>query len=223
MRERVGRRVTPAASLASDPSPTPGFVSQTSLSPAEQPEPPASPRAAINRANAQHSTGPSTPEGKLASSRNSLKHGLASGTLIIPGEDQAAFASLLDSLLAEHQPANATEEMLIREMAQSFWLTQRALRLQNECFTEDAVNEKRLALFLRYYTTHQRAFHKALNTLMRLQKERRRENRGFVSQPHASTESQSGFVSQNPAHVAHPPHISRPETIESPHSATRAA
>ncbi|MBV9157656.1 MAG: hypothetical protein JO097_15430, partial [Acidobacteriaceae bacterium] len=69
-------------------------------------------RAEINRQNAQHSTGPCSIQGKLASSRNSLKHGLASGTLIIAGEDPAAFAALLSDLSDEHQPANTTEELL---------------------------------------------------------------------------------------------------------------
>ncbi len=139
-------------------------------------------RPEINRANAQHSTGPRSPEGKLASSRNSLKHGLASAQLIIPGEDPADFETLLSGLLDEHQPATPTEELLVRELAQSWWLAQRALRLQNECFTEKGVDEKRLSLFLRYQTTHERAFHKALNTLIRLKKDR---TRGFVSQTRA--------------------------------------
>jgi hypothetical protein len=34
-------------------------------------------RAAINGANAQHSTGPRTPAGKQRSSLNALRHGLA--------------------------------------------------------------------------------------------------------------------------------------------------
>ena len=146
---------------------------------------PAASRAEINRANAQHSTGPRSDTGKLASSGNSLKHGLASGTLLIPGEDPAAFDSLLENLLSEHQPADTTEQMLIHEMAQSFWLAQRALGLQNECFTADGVDERRLSLFMRYHTTHERAFHKALNTLIRMQKDRRKSDlaasRGFVS------------------------------------------
>lgn len=107
------------------PTPEPiGFVSQTT--------PIANPKCAeINRANAQHSTGPCTPAGKLASSRNSLKHGLASGTLIIPGEDQDAFDAFLSGLKDEHQPVTPTEHLLIKKMAQSYWLSQRAIRLQN--------------------------------------------------------------------------------------------
>jgi hypothetical protein len=103
-----------------------GFVLQKASIPSPS-------RAEINRANAQHSTGPRSAQGKLASSRNSLKHGLAGGTLLIPGEDAASFEALRDALLQEHQPANQTEALLIYEMAQSYWLTQRAIRLQNEC------------------------------------------------------------------------------------------
>ena len=170
-----------------------GFVSQTAARSTK--------RAEINRANAEHSTGPTTPEGKLASSRNSLKHGLASGALIIPGEDRAAFEALLHDLLEDHQPANATESLLITEMAQSWWLAQRAIRLQNECFSEYGVDEKRLSLFLRYQTTHERAFHKALNTLLRLKQSRAHEQAaskiGFVSQNSLDPLFKNHFVSQN--------------------------
>jgi hypothetical protein len=157
---------------------------------------------------ANHSTGPRTPAGKLASSRNSLKHGLASSQLIMPGEDPADFEALLAGLLAEHQPVHPTEELLVHQIAQSWWLTQRALRLQNECFTAEGVDQKRLSLFLRYQTTHERTFHKALSTLIRLKKDRAREfvsqtstksklEPGFVSQIARLTPSKDGFVSQN--------------------------
>ncbi len=167
-------------------------------------------RAEINRANSQHSTGPVSVQGKLASSRNSLKHGLASGQIIIPGEDASAFESLLAALLDEHQPGGTTEELLIAEMAQSHWLAQRALRLQNECFTAEGVDDKRLSLYMRYHTTHQRAFHKALTTLMKLKKE---QARGFVSHSSKRATEKSGFVPQpipeslkpNPESLAAPP------------------
>jgi hypothetical protein len=161
--------------------------------------PAASIRAETNRANSQNSTGPRTPEGKLASSRNSFKHGLASAQLIIPGEDPAAFDALLTDLQAEHQPANPTEQLLVLEMAQSYWLTQRAIRFQNQCFAPEGVNEKRLALFLRYQATHERAFHKALNTMIRLKKDR---SRAFVSQELADSHPEIGFVSKRATSAA---------------------
>ncbi len=160
-----------AAKLAYKAGKAAEFVSQPPAPAAPPPQPACTSRAEINRANAQHSTGPRTPSGKVASSRNSLKHGLASGQVVISGEDPIAFQSLLRELLEEHQPARPTEELLIQEMAQSYWLMQRALRLQNECFTADGIDEKRLSLFLRYQTTHHRAFHKALAALMKIKKE----------------------------------------------------
>ncbi len=170
-----------------------GFVSQNGPTSTERAE---TGRAAINRANAQFSSGPKTPNGKLVSSRNATKHGLASGQLIVPGEDPAEFDSLLAALLEDHQASGETEQLLIKEMAQSHWLAQRAIRLQNGCFTEEGVNEKSLSLFLRYFTTHNRAFHKALADLQRSQKERRKQERGFVSRSAAQTAANIGFVSQ---------------------------
>ena len=211
VRERVGRRT----SLSPCPQPA-----------AQNPAPPAGAlrtRAEINRANAAHSTGPLSQEGRLTSCRNALKHGLASGTLIIPGEDPAALETLLNALLEEHQPANTTEEMLIHEIAQSYWLTQRALRLQNECFTADGIDEKRLALLLRYHTTHERTFHKALNTLICLQKDRLRQSRGFVSQRRAALDPQRGFVSQTVAQPNESSLCSGPESPQMDQLATRAA
>ena len=179
------------------PDPTPVAVGQSRLDQNIISEA----RFAANRANARLSTGPSTQAGRLASSRNSLKHGLASGTLIIPGEDPAAFRSLLRDLLEEHQPANPTEDLLIHEIAQSWWLSQRAIRLQNECFSEAGVDEKRLSLYLRYGTAHDRAFHKALNTLIRLKQNRARQQAasraGFVSQSAHPGPQPSPAVSQN--------------------------
>ncbi len=167
----------------------PGFVSQ---------------RAQINRQNARHSTGPRSSAGKLASSRNSLKHGLASGQLIIPGENSFAFESLRHDLMNDHQPANPTEELLVHEMAQAYWLTQRAIRLQNDCFTEDGIDEKRLALFLRYQSTHERRFHKALSALLKLKKDRRKAHSGFVSHRAANVSESDGFVSHETLSISDP-------------------
>ncbi len=146
------------------------------------------------------STGPRSATGKATSSRNSFKHGLASGQIVVPGEDPAAFDALLADLIADHAPANCTEELLVHEMAQSYWLKQRAARLQNSCFEKGEVDGKQLALFLRYRTTYERAFHKALDMLIKLKKQRESANRQFVSQkapkPPSSAKDEAALLSE---------------------------
>jgi hypothetical protein len=41
-------------------------------------------RRQINRRNAQHATGPRSPQGKGISRRNALKHGLRAEALVLP-------------------------------------------------------------------------------------------------------------------------------------------
>jgi hypothetical protein len=142
---------------------------------------------AANQANAKKSTGPTTPEGKAKSAMNRLTHGFASAQSIIPGEDPAAFHALLDELRIEHLPATPTEEILVEKMAQTQWLTQRALNLQGEAFLEIALRQesgipKHLGLLIRYYTTADRAFHRAHNELIKTQKQREKSEIGFVPQ-----------------------------------------
>src|SRR5271165_5029474 len=93
---------------------------------------------AANKANAQQSTGPKTPEGKAKSSANRLSWGFASNTIIIPGEDPDEFRGLVEDFIAEHQPVCVTEQVLVEKMAQQQWLSLRALRLQGEAFIYQA-------------------------------------------------------------------------------------
>ena len=166
---------------------------------------------AANRTNSEASTGPRTPEGKARSSQNAFKNGLASGRLIIPGEDPSEFNALLAALIGEHQPAMPTECILVEALAKHHWLQSRAQRLQAQAL-EAFLPElpPGFALLLRYETTHHRAFHKSLSTLLNLQKNRREAATGFVSQESRAagptslltpdscllTPSQTGFVSQ---------------------------
>ena len=138
----------------------------------------------INRniENAAHSTGPRTEEGKAISSQNGLKHGLASGTLLIPGEDPAAYEALVADLIAQHQPETPGEEIAITDMAHAWWLKTRAIAFQNRYIE----NEKMLALYLRYQAAHERAYYRALAELRKLKKEREMTNTGYVSQKAAA-------------------------------------
>jgi hypothetical protein len=143
-----------------------------------------------NQQNAQHSTGPSTEAGKAASCLNNFKYGLTGASFtVLEFEDQEEYDHLLSELRAEHQPSTMTESILVEEMAQSYWLRKRALYLQNRCATDEELTldeqQKQLALFLRYQTTHDRVFHRSLADLLKLRAEKRRAQRaeiGFESQ-----------------------------------------
>ena len=84
-------------------------------------------------------------------------------------------------------------------MAQSYWLEQRAIRLHNDCFTAEGIDERRLSLFLRYQTTYNRAFHKALTSPIKLQEDRNKAPNGFVSHSKYRQAQHDGFVWQNDA------------------------
>jgi hypothetical protein len=81
---------------------------------------------AANKANAQHSTGPKTPEGKAASCQNNFRHGFTGQFTVLPSEDPSEYQSLLADLQSEHQPATFTEHVLVERMAQHHWLRDRA-------------------------------------------------------------------------------------------------
>jgi hypothetical protein len=142
---------------------------------------------AANRNNAKLSTGPQTGAGKARSSQNALRHGLASNCILVGDEVPEDFDALVGDLVAEHQPATATEELLVKQMAQNFWLIQRAMRLQCQRLNESDNRDRKLvppelALLIRYQTANERAFHKALATLTKLQQERTKAADRFVSQ-----------------------------------------
>ncbi len=64
-----------------------------------------------NRRNAQHSTGPTTPEGKKAASLNAVTYGLRTRSLLIQGENIADYWRLWDNLEGEWQPETQTERV----------------------------------------------------------------------------------------------------------------
>jgi len=143
---------------------------------------------AANRANAQFSTGPITEAGRAISSQNRTTHGLArhnGSFVLLSSEDPNGFEALKASLAAEHQPSTETESILINSMAESHWLANRAQILQNTCFdphTGQITDAQMFSLYLRYQTTHTRAFHKSLNDLLKLRAETRKQQNGFEAQ-----------------------------------------
>src|ERR1700728_2916946 len=83
--------------------------------------PTANSRAAINRRNSRHSTGPRTDSGKQRSSLNALRHGLTAASAVLPGEDQAAFDTHRRGFFDEYKPATPTETQFVQELADTSW------------------------------------------------------------------------------------------------------
>jgi hypothetical protein len=78
-------------------------------------------RVEANRRNALLSTGPKTDAGKQASSRNAIKHGFYTSTLLLPEEDHTQFEALCDRFLDEYRPEGLEETDLVEEMVTLKW------------------------------------------------------------------------------------------------------
>jgi hypothetical protein len=157
---------------------------------------------AANQANCQHSTGPTSDEGRAASCLNNFKYGLTGNSFsVLPWESEEDYETLLAALRVSLHPSGPFEQLLVEKMAQHQWLSQRALVLQDMCFQRDVPDcdsEKKLALYLRYQTTHDRAYHKYFDQLLKLRAEMRKQEIGFESQK----QKQEDNVRKQEAHQA---------------------
>ena len=111
---------------------TPLAVSQVPLD--ESGEATSQKRVEANQRNAQLSTGPKTEEGKRTSSYNAAKHGLLIKDVVINThdnkEDQAEFETLLAQMRNAYSPVGIAEDLLVQEIAISYWRSARALRCE---------------------------------------------------------------------------------------------
>jgi hypothetical protein len=126
-------------------------------------------RAAVNKANAQKSTGPRTEAGKQRSSLNALRHGLTGQTVVLPTEDHSAYQRHSQAFLDEYRPKGATEIQLVQSLLDTSWQLNRASAVETNLFSlgitemEDRIRathpdaETALAMALAY-REHNRAF-----------------------------------------------------------------
>jgi len=89
---------------------------------------------AANRANALHSTGPKTPEGKAAVRHNALRHGVLARDVVLPEEDLDAFEDLLNQVRAELSPVGRIEELLVDRIVNIMWRLGRSARMETALF-----------------------------------------------------------------------------------------
>jgi hypothetical protein len=139
-----------------------------------------------NRNNAQLSTGPKSEEGKAVVAQNRLSHGLSSKSFaLLPVEDPGEWETLLNALADEHRPDSPTASFLVTELARAQWKLNRVLALEAELlatdasvqsnwaaiarqFREDCTVQEALLKLNRYEQSARRAWHKALEQLLKL-------------------------------------------------------
>lgn len=79
---------------------------------------------ALPRNNAR-TGGPRTSNGITLASQNSLKTGVYSAQVILPGEDADAFETLSQVLIADFRPRTSLEHALVHDVAVLMWKKQR--------------------------------------------------------------------------------------------------
>jgi len=103
-----------------------------------------------NLANAQHSTGPRTEPGKAASSQNALKHGLTAQTVLLPGEDVAAYRKMCEGMFESFAPASTPEQELVQLLCDTQWRLQRCGRIEAAILSEDVVDFKAIDIISKH-------------------------------------------------------------------------
>ena len=99
--------------------------------PSAQSKPPISDaKMSANKANAQHSTGPTSPTGRTISSMNAIKTGLCSRTVLLPSEDALAYQQHLDREFKRLAPTTDEEKSLAQSIADANWRILRVVPLE---------------------------------------------------------------------------------------------
>ena len=185
---------------------------------------------------------------------NALRHGLTAATLVLTTEDKPKFDELLNGYIDEYLPATQTESDLVQEIAVSKWLQRRCWALETALLDvtmdrmEDEIDEEftelpnatrtalafvqqanangALALLNRYAGRHSREWHKAVDKLRGIQKEKlQNEPKPLPDQPgpvpaqNPELDRQNHHSLNEPEHdltTATPPASGAPEPAPSP-------
>ncbi len=83
-----------------------------------------------NRRNAQKSTGPRTPEGKVHAQFNALRHGLYARDVVLPCEDRDAYETLLYTLSKDLAPEGPVETRLVQRAGDLWWRLERTASIE---------------------------------------------------------------------------------------------
>jgi len=146
-----------------------------------------------NQANAQHSTGPRTEEGKASSSQNARTHGLLSQSLIILPGQESDFEALSTGLTEELEPFGAFENLLFNNILHAAWNQHRCRLAERQLYLQAAkpdldpiLNEEirqQLKLVQTYGSRAERSFKSAVAELRRVQTEMQYRIESGITEP----------------------------------------
>ena len=83
-----------------------------------------------NRRNALRSTGPKTEAGKQRSSKNAVRHGLTTETVIEPLEDPEDYKAFEQAITADYDAETAVERELVLRLASLLWRLRRSTLIE---------------------------------------------------------------------------------------------
>src|SRR5213082_377906 len=140
-----------------------------------------------NRLNAQKSTGPTSPEGKAASSLNALKSGIDAWSHIIPGEDPAELETLTAQFLLHYQPTGPIQLSLVDTLISTEWIQRRLRRIEAqlwnyrvECLDQNLTHAEFVDASVQHNSPLGHSFQEALDPFTRLQRRIDGTNRMFL-------------------------------------------
>jgi hypothetical protein len=87
-----------------------------------------------NRANAEKSTGPKTPETKAISAMNALRHGLTGQVNLMPDEDREAHDTFCKAIVESLAPEGALEVQFAQAVAEDNWRMNRGRAIETNMF-----------------------------------------------------------------------------------------
>ena len=101
-------------------------------------------RSLRNQQNAQHSTGPVTPEGKQRSRMNAFKHNLTGNNLILQQHELQAYTELTAKMLADLKPESEPERQIAQKIIDLDFRLNRITAIENNMLNFDLMQHERV-------------------------------------------------------------------------------
>jgi hypothetical protein len=148
------------------------------------------------RANGSKSHGPKTEAGRKASSQNAVTHGLYAKGVVLPNESREQYQEILDAYQKQFHPEGPVEADLLEEMAAAKWRQRRLWAIETDLLDDETAQQtykldedgvgydaitplsfayaelssKSLSFLSRNESRLERVYHRALKTLLDLQR-----------------------------------------------------